>query len=60
MKYIEIKVTKAVLYLTEAELMNGLPVETLREALKRGKAFSRSRKAKQRDPEISDKDKLNF
>ena len=47
-KYLEIKVTKAVLYLTEAELMNGLPKETLKEALRRGKAFSRAEQAKNR------------
>jgi len=47
-KYLEIKVTKATLYLTEQELMTGLPRETLKTALKRGKAFKRSRDHKAR------------
>ena len=43
MKLAEIKITKAVLYIPEAELMKHLPAEVVKEGLKRGKAIKRSR-----------------
>lgn len=48
MKFLEIKITKAVLFLTEQELVKALPQELLIEGLRRGKAIMRSRQAKER------------
>lgn len=48
MKLLEIKITKAVLFLTEQELVSALPKELFFEALRRGKAIMRSRQAKER------------
>lgn len=48
MKFLEIKITKAVLFLTEQELVNALPKELFFEALRRGKAIMQSRQAKER------------
>ena len=42
-KLIEIKVTKATLFLTEKELLRNLPPEVLKTALQRGKAILRRR-----------------
>ncbi|HHU87398.1 MAG TPA: hypothetical protein GXZ25_11480 [Peptococcaceae bacterium] len=42
-KLIEIKVTKATLFLTEQELLNCLPPDLLKTALQRGKAIKRRR-----------------
>jgi len=42
-KLIEIKITKATLFLTEQELLSSLPPEVLKTALKRGKAILRRR-----------------
>jgi len=46
-KLIEIKITKATLFLTESELLNNLPLNIIELGLKRGKAIKRWR-AKQR------------
>jgi hypothetical protein len=48
MKLAEIKITKAVLYIPEAELMKHLPAEMVKEGLKRGKAIKRSRERARR------------
>ena len=48
MKLAEIKITKAVLYIPEAELMKHLPAEMVKEGLKRGKAIKRSRQRARR------------
>ncbi len=48
MKFLEIKITKAVLFLTEQELVNALPKELFFEALRRGKAILRARRAEDR------------
>lgn len=42
MKLAEVKITKAILYIPEAELMKHLPTEVVKEGLKRGKAIKRS------------------
>jgi len=47
-KYVEIKIQKGVLYLTESELLDHLPRELYMEALRRGKAFQRSKEFKKR------------
>ena len=43
MKYLEIKITKATLFLTERELLSSLPPELLKKAIVRGKAIKRRR-----------------
>jgi len=48
MKLAEIKITKAVLYIPEAELMKHLPAEVIKEGLRRGKAFKRSQERARR------------
>ncbi|GAB6178972.1 hypothetical protein JCM14036_02910 [Desulfotomaculum defluvii] len=50
MKYIAIKVTKCVLYLTEQELTSLLAKdrELWTTAIKRGKAFTRAKESQQR------------
>lgn len=52
-KYIEIRLTKTVLYLTESEIRKLLHKdnELYTVALKRGKAFKRARQRTQRDAE---------
>lgn len=42
-KLIEIKITKATLFLTESELLNNLPEHIIRLGLERGKAIKRWR-----------------
>jgi adenylate kinase len=42
-KFIEIKITKATLFLTEKELLRNLPPEVIKTALQRGKAILRRR-----------------
>lgn len=53
-KYIELKLTKHTLFLTEAELASLLAHEPAlwREAVKRGKAFLRKRQARDRKPPV--------
>jgi hypothetical protein len=46
MKELVIKCTKAVLVLTEQELMNALPQELLIKALRRGKSYKRAERVK--------------
>lgn len=53
---IEIKVTKASLYLTEKELFDNLPKDLLVTALKRGKAFKRAAAHKRRGREKHDRE----
>jgi len=48
MSYIEIKITKAVLYLTEKELLSNLPKELIALGLERGKALKRARQMEKR------------
>lgn len=48
MKLAEVKITKAILYIPEAELMKHLPAEMVKEGLKRGKAIKRSRERARR------------
>ena len=43
-KLIEIRITKATLFLTEQELLRNLPPEVIKTALQRGKAILRRRK----------------
>ncbi len=43
MKYLEIKITKAALFLTERELLSSLSPELLKKAIVRGKAIKRRR-----------------
>jgi len=45
---IEIKLTKATLFLYPSELLNNLPPSVLATAIKRGKAIKRSRQAEDR------------
>ncbi len=47
-KLIEIRITKATLFLTEQELLNSLPPEVLKTALQRGKAILRRRQYENR------------
>ncbi len=47
-RLVEIKITKATIVLTEAELMRGLPRELLIVGLRRGKAIRRRRRAEAR------------
>jgi len=47
-KLIEIKITKASLFLTESELLNNLPPNIIELGLKRGKAIKRWRQAHSR------------
>ena len=42
MKLAEVKITKAILYIPEVELMRYLPTEVVKKGLKRGKAIKRS------------------
>ena len=42
-KLIEIRITKATLFLTEQELLHNLPPEVIKTALQRGKAILRRR-----------------
>ncbi len=44
-KLIEIKITKATLFLTQSELVNSLSPELFKLAVKRGKAIKRKRQA---------------
>ena len=61
MKYIEIRLSsKTTLFLTERELLDGLDPSIYVAAIKRGKVFSRSRRAREYQPKLSDKEKLNF
>lgn len=48
MKYLEVKITKATLFLTERELLDALPRELFIEALRRGKGILRYRQAQER------------
>ena len=48
MKLAEIKITKAVLCIPEAELMKYLPAEMVKEGLRRGKAIKRSQQRARR------------
>ena len=58
-KFIEIKLSgKATLYLTERELLDGLDPSVYIAAIKRGKAFSRSRKMRDHKPKLAARDKL--
>jgi len=47
-RLIEIKITKATLFLYEHELLNNLPREVLKTALQRGKAIKRRRQYEDR------------
>ena len=47
-KLLEIKITKATLFLYEQELLKVLPEKVFIQGLKRGKAILRSRQAKER------------
>jgi len=51
MKYVEIKLTKCRLFLTEAEIYKLLRSDPLlwREAIGRGKAFMRARRQRERE-----------
>ena len=55
MKYLEIKITKATLFLTEGELLRALPQELYIEALRRGKGIKRSRLARKRAEQRAEK-----
>jgi hypothetical protein len=46
---LEVKITKATLFLTEDELLRSLPPDVLAAALQRGKHILRSRRARQRE-----------
>ena len=49
MKYVEVKTTKCIMYLEEADLWKYLPSDILAEALKRGKAFKRVKQYEARE-----------
>jgi len=49
-KLIEIKITKATLFLTEQELLNNLPPSLIEKGLRRGKSVLRFRNSWQRKP----------
>ena len=55
MSYIEIKITKAILYLTERELLNNLPKELIALGLERGRAFKRAKQMEKRTSERTTK-----
>lgn len=58
-RLIEIKVTKAVLFLTEQELLDNLPRELLKMALQRGKGITRRRKYEARLKQMQEENNLN-
>ena len=49
MSYVEIKITKGLLCLTECELLNGLPPSLVVLGLRRGKIIKRGREMQKRD-----------
>ncbi len=51
-KLIEIKITKATMFVYERELMKHLPPELIMEGLKRGKGILRQRQQKSRETEL--------
>jgi hypothetical protein len=50
-KLLEIKISKATLFLTEKELLEYLPPDVVAESLQRGKAILRQRKQQKREQE---------
>lgn len=59
-KLIEIKITKATLFLTEKELLSSLPPDLLKTALRRGKAILRRRQHEARAAKKFEREGKNF
>ncbi len=51
-KLLEIKITKATMFIYEQELMKHLPQELIMKGLKRGKGVLRQRQQKSRETEL--------
>lgn len=58
-RLIEIKIAKAVLFLTERELLDNLPRELLKMALQRGKGITRRRQYEARLEQMQGESNLN-
>lgn len=61
-KYIKIQLTKCQIFLTEAEITSLLARDTTlwTEALKRGKAFTRARTARERESKIQGNKEVRY